>query len=89
MKATKKTKKSARTPPDNNQCQAMKPNGNTFMTLGGIPGHVRCTSKPSVILTETKPAPDGLIGSMSLCADCLTVFNKQMPAGFATVEVIK
>ena len=42
------------TPPDPKQCQAMKPNLYTFMTLGGRPGHDRCTNKPVWIATEKK-----------------------------------
>ncbi len=40
---------------DLDQCQAEKPNGHSFMTLGGRPGLVRCTNKPSVIITEDEP----------------------------------
>lgn len=76
------------TPPDLTQCQADVPNGHTFMTLGGRPGRVRCTNKPDVIAYENAPGPDGQKGSMSLCKRCLTVFNKQMPKGYATIEVI-
>ncbi len=76
------------TPPDLKQCQAEKPNGNTFMTFGGVPGLVRCTEKPLFIATEKKPAKDGLIGSMSLCADCVAVFHKQTPDGYAEITRI-
>lgn len=65
-------------PPDRKQCQCLKPNGNTFMTFGGIPGRVQCTNKPCVIVKELKPAKDGLKGSMSLCAECFEVFGKDM-----------
>jgi len=74
------------TPPDTSRCQAEKPNGAGPFTLGGRPGLVRCTNKPQFIVTENEPGEDGLKGSMSLCAHCLTVFLKQMPDGFATVE---
>lgn len=76
-------------PPDLDQCQALKPNGNNAFTLGDKPGLIQCEEKPSVIVTENQPGDDGLIGSMSLCADCLDAFNKQKGPGFATVSVIK
>lgn len=71
-------------PPDPSRCQAERPNGHTFMTLGGAPGLVRCESKPTVIATETK-APHG---SMSLCDACWKVFNEQMPLGAATFRPV-
>jgi hypothetical protein len=77
------------TPPDITQCQAEKPNGCTVWSLGGVPGLVRCKAKPTVVATEVKPGDDGQIGSMSLCADCLEVFQKQMGPGFATFSVIR
>ncbi len=76
-------------PPDPKQCQSLKPNGYNAFTLGGKPGYARCEKKPSVIVTENQLGDDGLIGSMSLCADCLDVFNKQKGPEFATVSVIK
>jgi hypothetical protein len=75
-------------PPDPDRCQAMKPNGNTFMTLGGIPGLEQCRNKPVVIATEIKPRDDGLIGKMSLCAECLNMLLKQLGANYATFEPI-
>jgi len=72
-------KKPELTPPDRDRCQAEKPNGNTFMTLGGRPGLVRCENKPVVIIHETEPDRNGLLGSMSLCQGCLKVFNEQQP----------
>jgi hypothetical protein len=75
-------------PPDFEQCQAEKPNGHTFMTLGGKPGMVRCDRPPTVLLTEVQPGDDGEKGSMTLCDGCLAVFRKQMPRGFAKVEDI-
>lgn len=75
------------TPPDKDRCQAEKPNGDSFMTLGGrYGGRVRCTSKPTMIITEVKPPPGQTeLGSMSLCDECKAVFDKQ--EGFeVTVE---
>ena len=67
-------------PPDKKQCQAEKPNGNNFMTFGGVVGLVRCENKPIWIAKEIIPNPlDGLRGSMSLCDDCRKVFEAQMP----------
>lgn len=79
-----KQKKVKLIPPDRKQCQAEKPNGNTFMTLGGVPGLERCKNKPSVIATERKPGEDGLRGSMSLCSDCFTKLIEQQGPMFAT-----
>lgn len=79
-------------PVDKKQCQAEKPNTNTFMTLGGTPAHikrVRCTAKPTVIVKETEPGADGKRGSMSLCDDCLSVFIKQMGSAFAKATQIQ
>jgi len=76
-------------PPDLTQCQAEKPNGCTVMTLGGRPGLVRCQAAPGWIVTEKKPGEDGQIGSMSLCDDCLEVFLKQMPDGYAEIKRIR
>lgn len=75
-------------PPDKKRCQADKPNGHTFLTLGGSPGRVRCSNKPNVIATEKRAGPDGQRGAMSLCFDCLAVMNKQMP-GHATIKEIR
>lgn len=72
------------TPPDHKQCQAEKPNGHSFMTLGGVPGMVRCTNKPTKLLTENTPGEDGQTGSMTLCDHCFSVFQKKMPADYAT-----
>jgi hypothetical protein len=48
------------------------------MTLGGVPGLVRCKNKPLCVVTELKPnKEDGLSGAMSLCPDCFAVFFKQ------------
>ena len=76
-------------PADLERCQAITPNGNTFMTLGGRPGLERCTNKPYVVAKENRPGKDGKRGSMSLCSDCLGVFVRQKGAGFATITQIK
>jgi len=49
---------------------------------------IRCRNTPKVIATENEPGKDGLIGSMSLCDNCLKVFRKQMPKDFATITTI-
>ena len=78
------------TPPDPKRCQALKPNGNTFMTLGGRPWHERCTAKLVVISAEKEPNPlDGLCGSMSLCASCLEVMLNQLGAGKHTLTAVE
>jgi hypothetical protein len=58
------------------------------MTLGGSPGRVRCSAKSAILAIENKPGKNGYTGSMSLCADCLEVFQKQMPLGYATFKII-
>jgi hypothetical protein len=73
-------------PPDHEQCQAEKPNGYTFMTLGGRPGRVRCENKPITIATEVVLGQDGSRGSMSLCAECWKVMLKQLGPFYASFE---
>jgi hypothetical protein len=76
-------------PADLTQCQAEKPNGHSFMTLGGQPGLVRCKRVPVYIAFEKEPNPvDGLRGSMSLCEECKSVHEEQMP-GTAIYEEIR
>ena len=65
-------------PPDLERCQAEKPNGVTFMTLGGRKEMIRCIDKPTVIVREKKPGGDGQCGSMTLCTSCLLQFMTQM-----------
>jgi len=82
--------KSKMVPPDTDQCQSLKPNGHTFMTLEGRPGYVRCTNKPVWIATEKKANPkDGMVGSMSLCDECKEVFLKQMGKDYAVLSKIE
>ena len=76
--------------PDKERCQAEKPTGGPFQ-LGGEIGdpkngyRVRCRNKPTVIAAEVEPGEDGHRGSMSLCDECLVVFNNDMPSGFAEI----
>ena len=76
------------TPPDRERCQAAKPNGNTFMTLGGIPRLERCKNKPIFIAIEVEAGKDGERGSMSLCLECQRQMLKQLP-GVATFKKIE
>jgi hypothetical protein len=70
-------------PADLTRCQADKPNGESFMTLGGGHKMVRCESVPTVVAYEQDVQDDdGMRGSMSLCDDCLKVFEKQMPDNY-------
>jgi len=75
-------------PPDLSRCQADVP-GNGPFTMGGKIGNprngyrVRCENKPAVIATEKKPGPDGLTGSMSLCASCHVAMLRQLGPDFA------
>lgn len=75
-------------PPDLGQCQAEKPNGHNFMTLGGRPGLERCTNTPDWIATEKQPGADGLVGSMSLCQECRDRMEVQLGADFCTFEPV-
>jgi len=65
-------------PPDLKRCQAMKPNGVSAFSLGGVPARVRCADAPTVVITETRPGDDGRRGSMSLCDPCLQVARSQL-----------
>lgn len=78
-------------PPDLERCQADKREGGpySFMTLGPIPPLKRCTNKPTVVIRETKPAEDGLQGSMSLCDECLEAFRQLNPHASYSVKEIK
>lgn len=69
-------------PADVNRCQAEKPNGATFMSMGGRPELVRCKDVPSVIVVENETDENGERGSMSLCEDCLKVAKQQLPENF-------
>jgi hypothetical protein len=73
-----KERRSQMLPIDVEQCQALKPNGNTFMTLGGRPGLVRCKNKPTWIAIENEKREDGR-GGMSLCESCKKVCEEQLP----------
>lgn len=64
------------TPPDPERCQAEIKEG-SFMTLGPRSWH-RCPNKPTVIVREAQPGPDGQRGSMSLCASCLEVMIQKL-----------
>lgn len=72
--------------PDREQCQCLKPNKTWSPFAFGPAGvdpktgekrggstqndrYWRCREVPAVIVTETK-SEDGVLGSMSLCADC-------------------
>lgn len=65
-------------PLDYEQCQAEKPNGVNFMTLGGRFAMVRCKSKPTTILTDAMPAEDGKVGHMTVCDGCLARLKVQV-----------
>jgi len=79
-------KKQKLIPADRKRCQAEKPNGATFMSLGCVPKLIRCENKPLWLLKENKPGADGLTGSMTLCDDCLKKFQEQMSPDFAIIK---
>jgi hypothetical protein len=75
------------------RCQAEKPNGCTFMTLGGKPGLIRCKNKPKYIAIEKtmKIKDDDFQGAMSMCINCKDVFITQMASrlhDYAIAELI-
>lgn len=74
-------------PVDRERCQTDIKVGSPWR-FGDSIRWTRCPNKPSVIVTEVKAGADGQRGAMSLCASCLTEFNKKVPPGTATVEVI-
>lgn len=76
-------------PPDLERCQAELPAPGPFTMGGAIGVRPRCDSRPEVIVTEKVPGDDGLKGSMSLCGNCLIVFNEQDGTPDVFVEVIK
>lgn len=66
-------------PPDLKRCQAEKPNGHTIFTLGGVPGLVQCKNVPLFIAKEPQRADGRKQGSMSVCLECRTICEKQVP----------
>lgn len=75
-------------PVDRTRCQAETIITPSFMSLGARKKVERCTKPPVIVVTEKTPGPDGLQGSMSLCANCLIEFQRKMGADFATYEAI-
>lgn len=88
-RAREKAEKTEMIPADSERCQCERPNGNTFMTLGGAPRIVRCRNKPIVIVIERKPREDGEVGSMSLCPHCYNKFVEQLGDDYATFRAIE
>lgn len=83
------TTKEKLTPPDLKQCQTLRPNGNTFLSFGGVPGHVRCTNKPVFIAHEPKRDDGVQSGSMSVCTRCRPRCAKLVPGATFTKIVRK
>ncbi len=76
MKTTTSKRKHVKLiPPDKKRCQCEEKRG-SFMSLGR-PYYVRCTEKPTVIVTEVKTGKDNHKGSMSLCIKHLKVLLDQ------------
>lgn len=75
-------------PPDLKRCQAEKPNGCTFMSLGGVPRMIRCKNTPEFVAKERKPGKDGRRGSMSICRECLGVMVSQRGPNYAKLTPI-
>lgn len=74
--------------PDLNRCQALVPNGASFMSFGGVPRRERCTNEPAYVATENQPGEDGLYGSMSLCEDCAGALVEQIGPEYATFHPV-
>lgn len=89
-------------PVDRGQCQALRPNKTwsplalgpadtnpeTGEKRGGsrnIDRTWRCNEAPSVIVTETQ-SEDGVLGSMSVCADCFVQLCLQRGGTFEVTE---
>lgn len=65
-------------PADTHRCQAeVHIKRSPFIMGGKVYETQRCENRPVVVVTEKRPGPDGLIGSMSLCRDCLAVFQEE------------
>ena len=92
-------------PPDRAQCQSLRPNKTwspmafgpatvdpeTGEKRGGSvrsDRYWRCRQKPDVIVTETK-SDDGVLGSMSLCADCFVQLCLQRGGEFEVTEDLR
>lgn len=76
-------------PPDPRQCQALKPNGENFMTFGGGHKMLQCKERPVWLATENHPGKDGMRGSMTLCDTCSETMKAQLGETFATLEPLK
>jgi hypothetical protein len=77
------------TPLDYEQCQAEKPTGHSFMTLGNGPKMIRCTEKPTHVATERDVGEDGQRGAMTLCDACMNRMIDQLGCGYAEIRKIE
>lgn len=78
------------TPADPERCQCERPNGNTFLTLGGTVSLARCRNKPIVIAREkANTHEDGQVGEMSLCPHCMNKMTEQLGEDFAAFRAIE
>ena len=66
-------------PVDTEQCQTEKEDYNPFRIGGSCYTSVRCEAEPAFVLTEIEADEHGQTGAMSLCAEHLLIFQKQMP----------
>lgn len=64
-------------PLDVERCQAEIRAAHGPFRFGPKPGWVRCENKPTKIVVELIPGPDGLHGYMSLCDNCYEVMKQQ------------
>jgi len=88
MEAKRKVKGKKLIPADPTRCQALIPNGHSFMSLGGVPGRFRCDKKPTHFLFETVANPkDGKKGSMSVCPNCLAIFIEQKHGNLKGIKI--
>jgi hypothetical protein len=75
-------------PPDPTRCQATIRAAHGAFVLGPPPRFERCRNTPVTIAREVAPGPDGEVGAMSLCENCLVQFRKQVGEAGMTFEPV-
>lgn len=72
-------------PPDPKRCQAEITEYRPFVMGGPVHQTRRCENVPAFLAVENQPGNDGRTGAMTICRECLAVFQKEMPADYATL----
>jgi len=70
-------------PPDLERCQAEWSSYNAFVMGGPTRTSGRCEAKPEFVAAEKDVGSDGKRGSMTVCADCRKILEKQVADGKA------